>query len=478
MSFIGKIRSIFSGQEKAAPSDIEDEEKIQVWKFEQIDIDDTSRRLRIDEKARSDAKQGLPALDSHSWSFAEQEIIGHIDGVRDRAQDTYSGKRENCANNLNQLNFEEELGEMKRVNDPDQGEKLFNDLFHKAELELDEKKKELNKRQKDLEDFRKENNLNREPHPRTLPQKVLLVGIIFLLLFIETFANTSFLAKGNELGLIGAYSEAIVISLLNLFVAIMLGRGVTNLVHIRRNKKFIGGACAVAFVVFAIGLNLLVAHYREATGTVLDQGGVIAFNSFSENPFGLKEFQSWILFGMGCLFATVSFIDGIMWDDPYPGYGKHACLVMAAEEEYREIYREHQEKLHNKFEQEVKKLRDIKQRIMRNERRFKEIQNDYENFIESFRRHIDHIENLGNGLLRRYQATNIKWREGQKEPARFGETWKMKRPRITADLPVLPAKTVEKYMEEMEENYQRGLESLRQYYDASSGDIKREFFPA
>ncbi|MCE2435768.1 MAG: hypothetical protein J4F29_23070, partial [Candidatus Latescibacteria bacterium] len=281
----------------------------------------------------------------------------------------------------------------------------------------------------------------------------------------------------NEFGLAGAYSEAIVISVLNLLFAFMLGRGVTNLVHINRKRKFIGAICTIAFVGVAIFINLMVAHYREATGTVLDQGGVIAINSFFENPFGLKEFQSWILFGMGCLFATISFIEGIMWDDPYPGYGKHARLVMGAEEEYRDSYEEHQEKLHNKFQQEVKNLEDIKQRIMRNEKRFKEIENDYANFIESYRRHIDHIQSMGNGLLGRYQATNIRWREGQQEPARFGEQWKMKKSKITEDLPTLPAVTVENYMEETEENYQRGLESLRQYYDASSGDIKRDFFP-
>ncbi len=477
MSIIDKIRSKFSGPKKAVPSGIKNEEKIPVWEFKQIGIDDTSRSLRIDERARDDANQGLPALDSHSWSFVEQEIIGHIEGVRDRAQATYSGKRENYANSLNLLNFEEELGKMKRVNDPDQGEKIFNDLFHTAELELDGEKKKLNNKQKDLENFRKENNLDREPHPRTTPQQVLILGIIFVLWFIETVGNASFLAKGNELGFYGAYIEATVISILNLGFAFMLGRLVTNLVHVNRGKKFIGAVCAVAFVVFAVGFNLMVAHYRESTGTVLDEGGLRAVANFLENPFGLKEFQSWILFGMGCLFAIISFIDGIMWDDLYPGYGKHARSVIKAEEEYKEIYREHQEKLHNKFQQEVKKLEDIKQRIMRNERRFKEIENDYENFIESFRRHIDHIESLGNGLLRRYQATNIRWREGNQEPERFGKKWRMTKPRITADLPVMPAATVETYMEETEENYQRGLKSLRQYYDASSGDIKRDFFP-
>ena len=477
MSVIDKIRSVFSSQKQAMSSDIKDEEEIIVWKFEQVDKDDTARRLRIDEKARNDANEGLPALDSHSWSFSEQEIIGHIEGVRDEAQGKYSGKIEKCANDLNLLNFEEELGKMKRVNDPDQGEKIFNDLFHNAELDLVEKKENLNKRQKDLEAFRKENDLKREPHPRTTPQKIFLAGFISLIFLIETFANTSFLAKGNEQGLVGAYSEAIVISFLNLFLAFMLGRGVTNLVHINRKRKFIGAVCAIAFVGVTISLNLMVAHYREATGTVLDQGGAIAINSFFENPFGLKEFQSWILFGMGCLFATISFIEGIMWDDPYPGYGEHERQVMDAKEEYRDSYEEHQEKLHNKFQQEVKNLEDIKQHIIRNEKRFKEIENDYANFIESFRRHIDHIQSMGNGLLGRYQATNIRWREGQQEPARFGKDWKMRRPRITSDLPALPAATVEKYMEEMEENYQRGLASLRQYYDASSGDIKRDFFP-
>lgn len=477
MSLIDKIRSVFSGPQKATPSEIKDEEKIQVWEFKQIDKDKIAQNLRIEEEAKNDARRNRPALSSTNWSSVEDDIIGYIEGVRNQAQGTYFGKREKCENDLNLLNFAAELDKIKRINDPDQGEQIFNELLGKAELELDAEKEKVIKRQKDLENFRQENNLNREPYPSTKPQMVLTSCIISLLFLIETFANTAFLAKGNELGLIGAYTEAIVISFLNLFFAFMLGRGVTNLNHIRRKRKFGGAVCAVLFLLLAIFFNLFVAHYREATGTVLDQGGVIAINSFWENPFGLKEFQSWMLFGMGCAFATYSFYKGITWDDYYPRYGKHARLVMEAEEEYREIYGEHQEKLHNKFQQEVKNLGDIKQRIMRNQRRFKEIESDYANFIESFRRHIDYIESLGNGLLRRYQATNIRWREGHREPARFGVKWGMTKPKITEDLPALPAATVDNYMKDTEENYQEGLKSLRQFHDASSETIKTDYFP-
>ena len=81
------------------------------------------------------------------------------------------------------------------------------------------------------------------------------------------------MAKGNEFGLFGAYTEAVVISFVNLGIAFMLGILVTNFNHVHRVRKSMGILTAVVFLAFALFFNLMVAHYRETTGTVLDEGG-------------------------------------------------------------------------------------------------------------------------------------------------------------------------------------------------------------
>ena len=38
------------------------------------------------------------------------------------------------------------------------------------------------------------------------------------------------------------------------------------------------------------------------------------------DPFGLIEFQSWLLFVLGVVFSIVALIDGLIMRDKYPGY--------------------------------------------------------------------------------------------------------------------------------------------------------------
>ena len=79
----------------------------------------------------------------------------------------------------------------------------FNQKADEAKDELRQEQKNFIAREEDLKQFKKQNDLDRELHAPSGAKKVLLAGVIALLFLIETIANTSFLAKGNELGLLG-----------------------------------------------------------------------------------------------------------------------------------------------------------------------------------------------------------------------------------------------------------------------------------
>jgi hypothetical protein len=87
-------------------------------------------------------------------------------------------------------------------------------------------------------------------------------------------------------------------------------------------RKIIGFLSLLGWLAFATIFNLLVAHYREAAGVFLEGGGAIALQALKTDPLGLAEFQSWVLFGIGALFAFIALIDSLSMDDPYPFYGK------------------------------------------------------------------------------------------------------------------------------------------------------------
>ena len=428
MSILDKIRSVFSREKKTMNDQeeevaLKDDEKTSVWKFPKIDVDKTARNMKLEMKANHNANLGQPPLDSLNFDVVEQEIVTHMKSVQDDANSQCNGKMKGYRDTLDGLDFDARLGEMDNIINTT-GKAFFQNEFDNRVGDLDECRDELKRKKDDLSKFKENNKLEREAHPHTKPQKVLSAGIIAVLFLIETFGNASFLAKGNELGWLGAYFEAIGISFINLGIAYLCGRLATNIVHIHWGGKIFGVVCAGLFVVFAICFNLMVAHYREATGTVLDEGARIAMTAFSENPLGLKDFQSWILFFMGGLFAIISFIDGVLWDDPYPGYGKRVGLVKEKEEEYREIYGAQKNNLYNKYKDAIANLHKGRHEIMGYVKRFKQVRNFHEHFIQDFEEHLEHIQDAENLLLQKYRTTNATRRGGQ-APARFNDKWEI-----------------------------------------------------
>ena len=438
--------------------------------FKKINTDKIVRDLRIIEEAEDNAKQGQPPLDSADLDSKEREVVGYIESAQSQARQICSDELNIYEERLIKLNFRERLIDIDLEISKKQTE--FNQKADEAKDELRQEQKNFIAREEDLKQFKKQNDLDRELHAPSGAKKVLLAGVIALLFLIETIANTSFLAKGNELGLLGAYTEAIVISFLNLGIAYLFGRLATNCVHIRWIRKFVGIFVAIGFIVLTIFLNLMVAHYREITGTVLDEGGRLAFAAFSENPLGLKDFQSWILFLMGCLFAIISFIDGIKWDDLYPGYGKHARLAREAEEEYIEIYNEHQESLTSTFKEAFKEQERMKKEIVEHKNLHHSLLNRHQHLIKSFEDHLDHLESAGNTLLMIYREANSAMRDGE-SPERFKKPWTMKRKQKAKRLlDIIPThEEMLKIISEVEAKVSDGIEALQKNYDKNRREL-------
>ena len=85
-----------------------------------------------------------------------------------------------------------------------------------------------------------------------------------------------------------------------------------------------------------VTLSLALAHYRDvaALGVIGTSGGALAMTNLGNNPFGLAELQSWILFFMGWLFWAIAAMDRYKLDDPIPGYGQVAAAKDRAYSDY------------------------------------------------------------------------------------------------------------------------------------------------
>ena len=72
--------------------------------------------------------------------------------------------------------------------------------------------------------------------------------------------------------------------------------------------ELIGLFGVVAWLSIVIIINLGLAHFREAAAiSIFEEGaGAQILAAIFENPLGLTELESWMLFAIGMLFATIT----------------------------------------------------------------------------------------------------------------------------------------------------------------------------
>ena len=441
--------------------------------FEKIDTNKVAEDLHIVEDSQRNARRGRPALDSAEDDLdpTERKVIGLIEGAQAQAQQTCESELKAYRERLVALDFREQLSSIDIETAKQRAE--FDQHVDKAIVELSREQQGLRRKKEDMQQFKEQNGLHREPQPRSWDDKIFNIGIIAVLFLIETFGNASFLAKGNEFGLFGAYTEAVVISFVNLGLAFLLGILVTNFNHIHWGRRSVGIISAAVFIVFALFFNLMVAHYRETTGTVLDEGGKLAIAAFGENPLGLGDFQSWILFFMGFLFAIISFIDGILWDDRYPGYAKGARVFAEADDAYNEFYQACLKGLKKTSDDAVQALENIKQNILLAGRQHDSIIDDHRRLIKSFDDHLEHLEHAGNHLLQLYRDTNRAMRDGE-APERFKKPWSIVKTPVDTSLPkaMLTREEILKITSAAEIKIDKGVADLHNQYDMGSEELR------
>ncbi len=147
-------------------------------------------------------------------------------------------------------------------------------------------------------------------------------GILIMILVCESILNSTFLSRGSELGMLGGFFTALIISIINLFAGTISGELVRNIYHRNLLRKVLGYLVPVISVVLAIMLALLVGHYRDALENDPFEAAVLAVPAFIQAPFGLANVNSWFLFGISVAAFFGAFWDRFISDDVYPNYGK------------------------------------------------------------------------------------------------------------------------------------------------------------
>ena len=275
----------------------------------------------------------------------------------------------------------------------------FRELIMQDERRLKQKFLPIQDKERDFKIFRADQGIRRSPSLPSAMRSQMGYAVIALLFLGESIANASFLAVGNQGGLLGAYGIAFSFSLVNLGSAYFVA---DTFLRWRNDKsdgrRYAGWLFSIIAFVFAALLSLSLAHFRDvAVMGVGENNGVTAMENLVSAPFNLRDMQSWILFLLGWGFWVIAAVDVYGLDDPIPGYGSISRAKVKAHKDYDD------------FKADL--LADLSDRRLENE-----------DEIKSTRRHLSDLQAHLASLIESRAALISQWQEfGVATAAQFEE---------------------------------------------------------
>lgn len=370
--------------------------------FPDLEPGKIAKDLELEARGKKRASGGEPPRGPGQLDDIENQIIEHVKSAQRNSHQILDNDLQSYAQRLSSLHFQERVTAIKTTA-PDCIVEYRAEVA-KGANELHEVRRDLLQHESTWEEFRAKHGITRLALLHSPAATALKWGFLVLLLVVECALNGSFLAKGSQLGLVGGISEALAFAALNVGAALAAAVfGARLLVHRNYFLKLIGSLAVVAWLCFAVLLNLALAHYREVAGTLVNDGGHQVVARMQEAPFALNEIQSWVLFGIGMLFAIGAFVDSLLLFDPYWGYGSVEKRLRKARQSYQNLHADLVNELHTIYEDYSKKLGLIGQDLAARLGELGRITDGRQRRIGLFDSHQDHLETAANTLLSTYR---------------------------------------------------------------------------
>jgi hypothetical protein len=293
--------------------------------------------------------------------------------------------------------------------------------------ELHRLRRELVELERERDTFRAMHALSRTARPLSGANKAVKIGILAVIVVIEVFINGNFLAKSNELGLLGGIVEAFSFACLNVLVSFFLGLvGARQLNHRRYTRKVIGVLSMLSYIVLITALNLALAHYREVSTTITTDAGHQVMERIVAAPFMLSDLKSWLFFMIGVVFSAIAFGDGVLFADPYPGYGLIEQRLKAAHESYSSRKSALIERLEGIRDDASEALQEARRDLSVRRSEHDAILESRARMVSLLDEHQAQLERAANALLSKYREANRAARSTA-APRRFGQAYKLSR---------------------------------------------------
>ncbi len=399
--------------------------------------DETERELRISEVAMREGADGFPDSESTILSMTENEIIGRIRRFYVAVLEGVSNKFIKLGEETANIKLFLERFNLEQM--PIQLKGKVESVFTESSVDIKTLGEQAKIASKDLELFRQENGLVREPvYSEDWRSKW---GVLFLaaLFFLEVGLNGALVSTVVD-GLIAGISVSTTVAVLNVILSFTVGKSLLPELNKKGNTitKWMAAAGCLLHVMVIIYLNLVFGVFRSSA---IDARNVRSWE-ISEGTTGealvsslkpweslsqISDIPSLFVIGIGFVFAILALLDGYNYDDPYPGYGtvhrKFTSTFGRFETAKKGLTDTILRVVHQDCDKMESKINEFEARLMR----WGTIQNVAQQQFASYVSWISQIEQDANKFLNDYRAANIRGRHSsystKRAPAYFDSKW-------------------------------------------------------
>lgn len=413
MAIVDDILGFFRTNYKPSPGE-----------FLRFDQQRLAEKLRLRDEGKERGAKNQPPADATDLDVVEQNIA---EAMRQQALDDERRTREQ---------FEYYTDRIRGANPAGQAATMFLQAqtavadFRKAELAaraiLDAARQNVIQREKQVSQFRADHGLRHPPNP---PKGHWVMSFILIVcLALEIGVNSSVLSAGSEFGLLGGVIGAFFYTALSMALAFILGFfGFTHLNHRNIGVKLLGASGSLILLGFILFVNLLAAHYRVAitSGYTEIEAAHRATETIVADPSAFfADTQSILMVGLSLVIAFVTAMEGLFWQDPYPGYARVQKYKLQADARWARAVIGHSDELEAIYHHHVKKIEALQTSLRDRQALIPEILGHRRRLVAAFNTHLLHIQDVGRYLMSTYREANTETRTANK-PKYFNRAWKL-----------------------------------------------------
>ena len=323
------------------------------FRFPEIRVEKIGAELQLQRHGGEDGKRNVPDSKQEALMGTELNAIDAVRKLRAGALNQFETELQSYASRIAEAKTDRD--QIRLMVGTETTELLK--VADKQENLLENARVRVAGFQKKLERFQRDNDI--DGPPRDSKNIYLTVGVVLIVAFLETIGNGLFFSEASDYGWIGGIGLAATITCVNIVGSGMFGYGWRWKNMKQFHNRLVGYFFFIAFVAFALSLNLGVGHFRNALESMTwDAAMFEAPRLLRARPFDLEYMYSYLVAAFGLIVSITSFGKSYGQLDPYPGYASVWNHNEAAINEYARVYALAQKRLTEQYQGSCRKLQD------------------------------------------------------------------------------------------------------------------------